>query len=151
MLPGASPPTDGVVVVGFGRTLMGPDVVTVSFGMECRGADLPAVMREATAETNLAVEAARALGVPDEDIRAAGCNLRDEPTRDPQAGICISPAAYCVSKHIEVSLRDPEQVGPLVRAVTGAGVFTLIGVNFSAKDPSSLIRFQSLLMSLEDE
>ena len=35
--------------------------------------------------------------------------------------------------------------------MTGAGVFSITGVNFNAKDIESLIRFQSLLMSLEGE
>ena len=151
MLPGASPPTDGVVVVGFGRTLMGPDVVMVSFGTECYGGELAVVMHEAATRASWAIEAARGLGVSDANIRAAGCNLWTEPTRDPGMGSCNSAVTYRVSKHVNVNLHDPDQLGPLVRTVTGPGLFTLAGVNFSAKDPSSLIRFQSLLMSLEDK
>jgi uncharacterized protein YggE len=151
MLPGASLPADGVVVIGFGRATAGPDVVTVSFATERCGTELAVVMREAATKTGRAVDAARGLGVPEEDIRATGCNLWTESAGGPRTGACDGGVTYRVSKHIEVSLRDPDQLGPLVRAVTGTGAFTLTGVNFSASDPSSLIRFQSLLMSLEDE
>ena len=151
ILPGASLPTDGVAVVGFGRASVGPEMVTVSFGTECCGTEPAAVMREAATKTGSAVDAARGLEMPEENIRARGCNLWAEPMRDPETGVPNGEVTYHVSKQIEVSLYDPDQLTRLVRAVTGAGVFSITGVNFNAKDIESLIRFQSLLMSLEGE
>ena len=151
MLPSASLPTDGVVVVGFGRASVGPEMVTVSFGTECCGTEPASVMCEAATKTGWAVDAVRGLGVPDENIRARGCSLWAEPIKDPETGGPSGKVTYHVSKQIEVSLHDPDQLTRLVRAMTGAGVFSITGVNFNAKDIESLIRFQSLLMSLEGE
>ena len=113
MLPSASLPTDGVVVVGFGRASVGPEMVTVSFETACHGTELVAVMREATTKTSLAVDAIRGLGMPEENICARGCSLWAEPVVDPETGLPNGEVTYHVSKQIEVSLQDPGQLSQL--------------------------------------
>ena len=94
------------------------------------------------------VDAARALGVREDDICTTGCNLWTETRRDDETGMPTGELVYHVSKQVEVTLGDPEQVDKLVIAALGAGADWISGVEVHAGGPETRIRFLSALMRL---
>lgn len=144
-------PTDGAVIVGFGGTGVGPDTVVVGFETECHGSELQAVMQDVATRTDWSIAVIRGLGVSEQDIRATECRLSVDSVGHSAPATCADAGVptYRVVTQIDVTLRDPDLLGGLVTAVVGSGLFNIRSVNLNAEDPRSLIRYQTLLMSLE--
>jgi len=137
--PGAAQTTTesgGITVIGRGEAFGAPDRAEINVGVET----FAETVEEATSENQATVEsimaALEAEGISREDIQTSNYNLWAEQIygdRGPE-GI----AGYRVSNQVRVVIRDIEQVGNLIAAVTGAGANNIYGVSFSVADPAAL-------------
>lgn len=140
---------EGLVVVGTGTASAEPEVAQVTFGVELRGDDPAALVDEAARKIDRAIAAARESGVADGDVQTAGYNLWVETLYDPERGVPTGGVVYHLSHHVQVTLRDLDQVGELLAAVVEAGANAISGVSFTVEDPDALVE-QARQQALED-
>ena len=116
-----------VTVVGDGRVLVQPDVAYVTLGVEATGQTLAAAQADAATRMQAVIDTLLGLGVPREEIRTS--QLAAHPVYDRDDSSVIR--GYQASNTCQVKLRDLEQVGPIVDAVTAAGANRVDGVWFA--------------------
>ena len=126
----------GITVVGRGEAYGSPDRAEVNVGVET----FAETVEEATDQNQATVEsiivALEAEGISREDLQTSNYSLWAEQIygdRGPE-GI----AGYRVSNQVRVTIRDIEQVGDVIAAVTGAGANNIHGVSFRVADPAAL-------------
>jgi uncharacterized protein YggE len=140
---------EGLVVVGTGTANAEPEIAVVILGVELRGDDPAALVDEAAQKIDQAIAAAKELGVAGEDIRTTGYNLWVETIYNPESGVPTGEVVYHASHHIQVTLRDLDQVGDLLAGVVEVGVNSISGVSFTVEEPEALVE-QARQQALED-
>jgi uncharacterized protein YggE len=158
-----SPPSypPGVTVVGVGKASAPPDIARTSVGVEVRAASAEQATSDATARMNAVVQAIKTAGVPDKDLRTHNLSISFEqepvaPTplpvvqakpASPQAGTRAAPAPtpepaprgfFRVSNMVEVTVRDLNAVGRILKAATDAGANSAWGITFELEDDTAL-------------
>ncbi len=125
-----------ITVVGQGTAYGEPDQAQVNLGVET----FAETVTEATSQNEATVQQIMAaladLGIPAEDIQTSNYSLWAEQIygeRGPE-GI----AGYRVTNTVTVTLRDIDQVGSVLGAVTEAGANSIYGISFSVADPAAL-------------
>jgi|SRR4051794_20601768 uncharacterized protein YggE len=116
-----------VSVVGDGRLLVQPDVALASFGVEATGQTLSAAQAEASTRMQAVVDTLVGLGISRDDIRTN--RLSASPVYDPKNTSVIQ--GYRAANSVQVKLRQLDQVGALVDAVTAAGANRVDGLSFA--------------------
>ena len=140
---------EGLVVVGTGTASAEPEGAQITFGVELRGEDPATLVDEAARKIDQAIAAARGLGVAEGSVQTTGYNLWVENVYDPEKGTPTGEVVYHLSHHIQVTLRDLDQVGELLAAAVEAGTNSISGVSFSVEDPQALVE-QARQKALED-
>jgi uncharacterized protein YggE len=116
-----------VTVVGDGRVLVQPDVANVSLGVETTAPTQEAAQADAATRMQAVVDTLVAQGVPREDIRTN--RLSAHPIYDQQDRSVIR--GYQASNSVQAKLRNLDQVGAIVDAVTAAGANRVDGISFA--------------------
>ncbi|MCS7282739.1 MAG: SIMPL domain-containing protein [Anaerolineae bacterium] len=132
--------TQGLVATGSATVSAEPEIARVTFGVDLRGADPAAIVREAAEKMNRALAAVKALGVAEADIQTTGYNLWVESVYDPETGRPTGEIVYHVSHFVQVTLRDMGRVGDLLAAVVEAGANSISGVEFTVENPDALVQ-----------
>jgi uncharacterized protein YggE len=126
-----------ITVSGSGSVAASPDVAEVRLGVRITR---PTV-REATAsaaETMAAIlDAVRAAGADSPDIRTTALSLEPHYEHDRTAGK-PSLAGYQATNLVTLTVRDLEQLGPVVDGALGAGATSLDGLSLRIADPAPL-------------
>ncbi len=126
----------GITVVGRGEAFGAPDRAEVNVGVETFAETVEQASSQNQATVESIMTALEAEGIAREDIQTSNYSLWAEQIygdRGPE-GI----AGYRVSNQVRVTIRDIEQVGDVIAAVTGAGANNVHGVSFSVADPAAL-------------
>jgi uncharacterized protein len=116
-----------VTVVGDGRVLVQPDVANVSLGVEATAPTQEAAQADAATRMQAVVDTLVAQGVPREDIRTN--RLSAHPIYDQQDRSVIR--GYQASNSVQAKLRNLDQVGAIMDAVTAAGANRVDGISFA--------------------
>lgn len=116
-----------VTVVGAGRVLVQPDVAYVTFGVEATGQTLTAAQADAALRMQAVIDTLVGLGIPRDEIKTS--RLSAHPVYDQQDRTVIR--GYQASNAVQVKLRDLEQVGQIVDAVTAAGANRVDSLSFA--------------------
>ena len=116
-----------ISVLGDGRVLVQPDVAMASFGVEATGPTLSAAQADASTRMQAVVDTLVAQGVPREEIRTD--RLSANPVYDQKDNTIIR--GYHASNSVQVKLRQLDQVGAIVDAVTAAGANRVDGLSFA--------------------
>jgi uncharacterized protein YggE len=119
-----------ISVVGDGRVLVQPDVAQASFGVEATGQTLSQAQADAATRMQAVVDALVAQGVSRDDIRTS--RLSANPVYDQKNNTVIQ--GYHVANSVQVKLRQLDQVGAIVDAVTAAGANRVDGLSFAVED-----------------
>jgi uncharacterized protein YggE len=131
----AAPATDAdlrstISVLGDGRVLVQPDIALASFGVEATGQTLTAAQADASTRMQAVVDTLVGLGVPRDDIRTN--RLSTSPVYDPKNNSVIQ--GYRAANSVQVKLRQLDQVGAIVDAVTAAGANRVDGLSFAVEN-----------------
>lgn len=129
---------EGVAVVGTGSVSVDPDIAHVTYGVELQGDDPDALVSEATATMEAAMEAASAFGILEERTRTVEYNLRVETNRDRETGQPTGGVIYHLRHQVRVTTDQLDTVGELLASLVNSGVNSISGVTFSVEDLSSL-------------
>lgn len=116
-----------ITVVGDGRVLVQPDVANVTFGVEATAPTQAAAQADAATRMQAVVDTLLALGIPREEIRTS--RLSAHPVHDQRDPSVVR--GYQANNSVQVKLRNLDQVGAIVDAVTAAGANRVDGIFFA--------------------
>ncbi len=138
---GAAPHT--ITVTSSGTSTVTPDVAHVALGINVSKQTVEAARSEAARVMRAIVDAAKAKGVAEKDIRTTNISLSPQYTDgcayQPSSSVCPKAAAvigYTMSEQVEVIVRDLDKAGELIDAATAAGANDLGGIWFGVDDPA---------------
>lgn len=137
--PGAAQvesPAGGITVVGQGEAFGQPDQARVQIGVETFAEEVSEATAANEAGVQSIMDALGELGIEEADIQTSNYNLWAEQPRGDEGPQGI--AGYRVMNQVSVTIRDIDQVGAVIGAVTEAGANSIHGVSFSVADPAGL-------------
>jgi uncharacterized protein YggE len=132
---GATTPTQPgtISVSGEGKVTTAPDIARLSLGVATgRKATATAVIDQLDKEMNAVIDAIKAQGVADKDIRTETFSLN--PTYDWIDGRQV-PRGFEGSQMLTVKVRNLDKAGAVLTAATQAGANDSGGVQFTIDDP----------------
>jgi uncharacterized protein len=119
-----------ISVVGDGRLLIQPDVALASFGVDAAGQTLADAQVQASTRMQAVIDTLTGLGISRDDIRTN--RLSAHPVYDPKDNSVIQ--GYRAANSVQVKLRQLDQVGAIVDAVTAAGANRVDGLSFAVEN-----------------
>ncbi len=135
---GGSLVSTGITVSGEGRVSGTPDTLTVTIGVSVLRQSVEAAVGDAAGLAQGLVDALRAEGVADDDVRTVDYSIF--PEWDYQ-GERQTLRGYRVTNSLEVKIRDLERAGEIIDAVaaTAGDEVQVHGVSFSLDDNEGLL------------
>ncbi len=137
-------PSNVISVNGTGEVLAVPDVASFSFSVVEEGKTVKDAQDKATKKINSMLEAVKALGVEEKDIKTTGYN--SYPKYDYQQTVCtMQYPNYCppgkqvltgyeVTQSVTVKVRDTEKAGDVLTKVGELGAGNISGLDFVVDD-----------------
>lgn len=132
-----------ITVTGEGRAETPPTIARVTFMVQ-ESADTVAKAQEAaSSRSRTALDAIRALGIEDKDVRADAYQVNPQyeaPPCLPGAACVQSPriVGYQVSQTTAVKIRNTDAAGEVLQALGNAGVQNISGPGFEVDDDSEV-------------
>lgn len=127
-----------ISVTGQGEAAGAPDMATITAGVQTRA---PSVV-EASQQNQAIVEAIFAAledeDVATKDIRTVDYSIWPQSRHDPSGAGNDVITGYQVQNSVQVTVRQLDQLGELLAAVTDAGANTIHGISFGVDDSTSL-------------
>jgi len=126
----------GIMVMGEGSASAQPDVAMVNIGVETRSSTAKGAADANKEQMADVMEALQSMGIAEEDIQTADYTIYPEmqwPENEPPRVI-----GYVASNSLLVKIRQIDQVGGVLDAVTEAGANNIYGIQFTFDDPASL-------------
>ena len=139
--PNASGAT--IMVSGTGKISSPPTIAEVVLTVDERAKTQTTAQSQATAKTDVALAALKALGVAEKDIQTQGYSVSPQyETPDCREGAPCSQSntitGYQVTQTITVKVRETSKTGDVLKALTDAGVQNVSGPNFRIDDPTEV-------------
>ena len=124
--------SDRIDVTGTGTAEVRPDRLVARLGAEATGSDVSGVLAAAESGSRAMVEAARAQGLGDTDLRTEGMSLGQHYDNHGQ------PSGFRAWLGLTVTLRDLATAGGVLGEVLAAGGDTarMLDVSLAVSDPS---------------
>jgi uncharacterized protein YggE len=125
-----------ITVVGHGKVVGTPDVMTVSLGVQTAGKTAQEALADNNTRANNLVNVIKERGVAAKDIQTS--NLSVSPTFDLKSG---KINGFGAQNTVTAKLRKISDAGPLIDAVTFAvgDAIRLNGISFSIDDTNALV------------
>lgn len=124
-----------ISVEGEGSAYVVPDTAVISLGVNTKGETSAAVVEENTANMNAVLEAIKAQGIAEEDIKTTGYYLSPSYEYDENGN--YTETGYTLDQTVEVRLTDFEKIGSLISASSTAGANYVGGVEFTVDNPDA--------------
>jgi uncharacterized protein YggE len=125
----------GIMVMGEGKASAEPDLVVITIGVETRAATADGAAEENSERMAQVMDALQRREIADEDIRTVDYSIQAEIDWDDDERRILG---YVVSNSVSVKIRDVDQVGDVLDAVTDAGANNIHGIQFTFDDPTEL-------------
>jgi uncharacterized protein YggE len=134
-----APTTDGepalhtITVTGTGSVTRVPDVARVSVGVGVTKSTVKAARDAAGKSMNAIIDAIKALGIDEKDIKTVGIDL------SPQYSNSSTPkiVGYRMSEQLQVTVRDLDKAGDVVDTATAKGATEVNGLWFEVGEPAA--------------
>lgn len=110
-----------------------PDVATLSAGVVTQAADANAALRANAAQMNRLMEAVRAAGIAERDIRTSGLNVSPQYRRSDGEAPEIS--GYQASNTVNLKVREIDGLGQVIDALVASGANQVHGPQFEIGEP----------------
>jgi uncharacterized protein len=120
------PLPDTITSIGIGTGTAAPDQVAISFGVNARAKTGPAAMDSCTKATNRIVDALKAAGVEEKEIRTLQISLY--PMRDNSGRKVVS---YQANQSILVTTKKIDKAGDIITTGTTAGASDVSGPDYT--------------------
>jgi uncharacterized protein YggE len=125
----------GIMVMGEGKASAEPDLVVITIGVETRAATADRAAEENSERMAQVMDALQRREIAEEDIQTVDYSIRAEIDWDDDERRILG---YVVSNSVSVKIRDVDQVGDVLDAVTDAGANNIHGIQFTFDDPTEL-------------
>lgn len=125
----------GIMVVGEGKVSAEPDLAVITIGVETRAGTANAAAEENSELMAQVMDALQRREIAEEDIQSVDYSIRAEIDWDDDERRILG---YVVANSVSVKVRDVDQVGDVLDAVTDAGANNIYGIQFTFDDPSEL-------------
>jgi len=140
VLPGAARPgtvgePTGITVMAEGKATGKPDLAMITIGVETRDAEARTAAEQNDERMAEVMNALLAKGVAEEDIQTANYSIQAEIDWQDSKQRVIG---YVVNNSVVVKLREVDEAGDVLDAVTAAGANNIYGIQFTFDDPSAL-------------
>src|SRR3989344_7177700 len=139
-----------ITVSGEGEVMAVPDVAEATFDVREEAKDVPDAQKKVTEKMNAIIDALKALGVAEKDIKTVNYNVypkyeyRNETVVCPAGSYC-PPApgkqiltGYEVSHAAQIKIRKVSDAGAILSKLGALKVSNLSGINFSIDDEEAL-------------
>jgi uncharacterized protein YggE len=123
----ANAPRSTVSVVGDGRVVVQPDVANLNIGVEATADSQATALADGATRMQAVVDTLVGQGISRDDIKTT--RLSASPIYDQRDNSVIR--GYRASSSVQVKVRQLDQVGQVVDAVTAAGANRVDGVTFA--------------------
>jgi len=127
-----------ITVVGTGSATAAPDLATLQVGVDTVNASPEAASRENDEKMTAVIDALKAAGIAEKDIRTAFYNMYAEQRYRPDTGEATGEYVYHVSSSVSAKMRDLQKVGAILSSAIQAGANNVSGVTFSIEDTRAL-------------
>lgn len=127
---------NGIWVTGQGEVSVKPDIAVISLGIESEDNSVATARDRAAAAMNDVMDTLSTNGIAEKDIQTQYFNIQQVRTWDRETEKEIV-TGYRVTNTVTVTIRDIENVGTIIDAVTDAGgdLTRINGINFSIDNP----------------
>lgn len=132
----ANAPTGGITVVGEGEAFGEPDEASVQIGVETFAETVAEATSTNESNVQAVMSALQDIGIEAADIQTSNYSVWAEQRYSESGPEGI--AGYRVTNQVHVKIRDIQQVGAVIGAVTEAGANSIHGISFSVADPAAL-------------
>jgi hypothetical protein len=129
---------EGVAVIGTGSVSVDPEIAHVTYGVELQGEDPDALVSEASATMDAAMDAAMTFGILEDRTQTVDYNLWVETNRDRETGQPTGSVIYHFRHQVRVSTDQLDTVGELLAGLVNSGVNSINGVSFAVEDVAAL-------------
>jgi uncharacterized protein YggE len=125
-----------ITVMGHGKVVGTPDVMTISLGVQTGGKTAQEALADNNTRANNLVNVIKERGVAPKDIQTS--DLSVYPTFDPKSG---KVNGFSAQNTVTAKLRKISDAGPLIDAVTFAvgDAIRLNGISFAIDDTNALV------------
>lgn len=135
-----NPQRNQVTVVGQGRVTFQPDTANVTLGVQVdKTPTADGALKQLNSKMAKIVEAIRALGIDEEDIKTQAYSLT---TQYDYPDGRIVPSGYNANQQLVVKIKqiqvNPELTAKVIEAASSAGSNQVLGVSFDTTDISTL-------------
>ncbi len=125
----------GIMVTGEGKVSAEPDLAVITIGVETRAGTADTAAEENSELMAQVMDALQRREIAEEDIQTVAYSIQAEiDWQDDERRIL----GYVVANSLSVKVRDVDQVGDVLDAVTDAGANNIHGIQFTFDDPSEL-------------
>jgi uncharacterized protein YggE len=138
-LQATQPASRTITVVGEGDVRIRPDIATTNVGVEVVADSVRAASDQQADIMNAVMEALRAQGVADQDMQTSGYSVWVERPYGPEGPQPDAQPLYHVTNQVAVTIRDLDNIGPVLDAAIEAGANNIFGISFQVSDPSTLM------------
>lgn len=143
----ASAQVEGIRVNGSGIAYGAPDTAEFTVGINSLAAEVSSATEEANGVASAIIEALKAEGVAETDIRTSSFSVQRIDSRN-EAGE-LTGASYRVLNSLHVTVRDVTRAGDLLAVALDNGANDAGGLRFTVSDPASL-RNDARAAAMED-
>ena len=140
------PATNTITVSGTGNVQKAPDVARLTFTVLHDATTVAAAQAEVTKQANAVIEYVKDQEIPEKDIKTLSYNISPQysyPNPCPPGSACPVYSdnrpkiiGYQVSQTVEVTVRDLDNVSPLIGGLGERNVQNLYGPDFALDDPT---------------
>ncbi len=138
---GGVPVTNTITVTGTGDEFAVPDTTQFSFSVIEKAASVAAAQQKATEKMNQALDAVRAAGVEDKNIKTVSYDVH--PNYEQIACVrypCPQPKidGFEVVQTQEIKMKDAQKAGDLITTLAGLQVQNISGLSFTVEDEDTI-------------
>jgi len=113
-----------------------PDIADISAGVTTQAMTAVEAMRLNAREMTAVIARMRSLGIAEDDIQTTGINLNAQYDYDRENQRQVF-RGYQVSNRVSVTVREVQDIGPILDALVAAGTTDLSGPSFRIDDDSA--------------
>jgi len=127
-------PSRTISVSAEGKTVVSPDIASVSFTVVSQGADPEKLAVENTEKMNAAIDYVKSEGIADKDIKTANYDLspRYEYDEDRRTSFITG---YTLTQTIFIKIRDFDEIGKILGKLPDLGINQINGLTFDIENP----------------
>jgi uncharacterized protein len=127
-----TPAIHTISVSANGSVTVVPDIAHVGVGVTITKPTVKGAREAAAKSMTAIIDAIRALGIDEKDIKTVGLNLYPQYSNGSPAKV----VGYQISEQLQVTVRDLDKVGDVVDSATAKGATDVSGISFDVADPA---------------